>query len=354
MTGSGGAKGLARKADPERLELRARPRAAVRFRKGLIVCLAAAFAGMVAAVSWVALGPPELTLPAGTAGPGIKRHSPEAIEGVPAGYDEVPILGPPLPGDLGRPILRHRTATVDLEDAPPRAGSLQSEPARREETRSSALLVRLTERTNSSAPAPTAPTTASQHLGEEPQQAALSAGTIIPASLITGINSDVPGIILAQVTEQVRDSATGKIVLIPQGSRLVGEYDSKIAYGQRRAMLVWNRLVLPDGRSLALDKLPAADRAGFSGLADEVDFHGWRLLKGVLLSTMLGVATELSLGGHDPVARALGNSGQEAASRAGGEITRRNLDVKPTISVRPGWPIRVILHHELVLAHWKG
>jgi type IV secretion system protein VirB10 len=352
MTGGSKATGLAPKADPDRLELRARPQGAVRFRKGLIVGLAAAFAGMVAAVSWVALGPPGLTLPAGTAGPGIKRHSPEAIEGVPAGYDEVPILGPPLPGDLGRPILRHRTATVDLEDAPPRAGTLQSEHARREETVASSLLVRLTERTNISPP--TAPAATSQHLGEEPQQAALSAGTIIPASLITGINSDVPGIILAQVTEQVRDSATGKIVLIPQGSRLVGEYDSKIAYGQRRATLVWNRLVLPDGRSLALDKLPAADRAGFSGLADEVDFHGWRLLKGVLLSTMLGVATELSLGGDDPVARALGNSGEEAASRAGGEITRRNLDVKPTIAVRPGWPIRVILNHELVLTHWKG
>lgn len=354
MSGSSGTTGLAPKTDPGKLELRARPKAAVRFRKGLIVGLAAAFAGLVAVVCWIALDPPGLTLPAGADGPGIKRHSPEALEGAPAGYDEVPLLGPPLPGDLGRPILRHRLATTGPGDAPSQAGGLRSGHVRRDEAISSSLLVRLGEKTNISPPTPTPTGAENRPLGEEPERAALSAGTIIPASLITGINSDVPGIIVAQVTEQVRDSATGKFVLIPQGSRLVGEYDSKIGYGQRRAMLAWNRLVFPDGRSLALDKLPAADRAGFSGLSDEVDFHGWRLLKGVLLSTMLGVATELSLGDDDPVARALGNSGQEAASRAGGEITRRNLDVKPTITVRPGWPIRVILHHELVLAPWKG
>ncbi|HET9427627.1 MAG TPA: TrbI/VirB10 family protein, partial [Allosphingosinicella sp.] len=215
MSGSSGTTGLAPKTDPGKLELRARPKAAVRFRKVLIVGLAAAFAGLVAAVCWIALDPPGLTLPAGADGPAVKRHSPDALEGAPAGYDEVPLLGPPLPGDLGRPILRHRMATTGPGDAPSQAGELRSGHARREEAISSSLLVRLSERTNISPPMPTPTPTGAENrpLGEGPERAALSAGTIIPASLITGINSDVPGIIVAQVTEQVRDSATGKFVL---------------------------------------------------------------------------------------------------------------------------------------------
>ena len=157
------------------------------------------------------------------------------------------------------------------------------------------------------------------------------------------------------MTENVRDSATGRTVLIPQGARLIGSYDSVVAYGQRRALLVWQRLVLPDGSSVRLDNVPATDLSGYAGLEDEVDFHTWRLLKGIALSTLLGVGTELSLGsGESDLVRAVRESTQQNAARAGDQITSRNLDVRPTLTVRPGWPLRAVIHKDLVLRPWRG
>src|SRR5690606_11097884 len=125
------------------------------------------------------------------------------------------------------------------------------------------------------------------------------AGSVIAASLVTGLNSDLPGAVVAQVTENVYDSVTGRTLLIPQGARLIGTYDSVVAFGQSRALLVWWRIVMPDGSSIHIDNLQATDTAGYAGLEDEVDFHTWRLIKAVVFSTMLGVGTELSLGGEE-------------------------------------------------------
>jgi type IV secretion system protein VirB10 len=181
------------------------------------------------------------------------------------------------------------------------------------------------------------------------------AGSIIAASLITGLNSDLPGVVVAQVTENVYDTVTGRTLLIPQGSRLIGSYDSVIAFGQSRALLVWRRIVLPNGSSIQIDNLPATDDAGYAGLEDEVDFHTWRLIKGVVLSTLLGVGTELSLGGEESdLLRALRESTQQNVNRAGQRITERNLNIQPTITVRPGWPLRVIVHKDLVLRPYRG
>ena len=181
----------------------------------------------------------------------------------------------------------------------------------------------------------------------------LSAGTVIPASLITGLNSDLPGTVIAQVTENVRDSATGRTILIPQGARLLGRYDSLVAYGQRRALLVWTRIVFPDGSSIGLDNLPATDLAGYAGLEDRVDSHTWQLLKGIALSTLLGAGTQLSFGGGGDLVRALRESTQQNAADAGDRITGHNLDVQPTITVRPGWPVRVLVSNDLVLKPWR-
>ncbi len=176
------------------------------------------------------------------------------------------------------------------------------------------------------------------------------AGTVIPASLITGINSDLPGTVIAQVTQNVYDSVTGHYVLIPQGAKLIGRYDSVIAFGQSRALLVWSRIMYPDGASIIIDNMPASDVAGYSGLADQVDFHTFRILKGVVLSTLLGVGTELSFGDDETdLVRALRESTQNSANQAGQKIVQRNLDIQPTIKVRPGWPLRVIVHKDLVL-----
>jgi type IV secretion system protein VirB10 len=146
----------------------------------------------------------------------------------------------------------------------------------------------------------------------------------------------------------VFDTVTGHTLLIPQGSRLVGSYDSVVAFGQSRALLVWQRIILPDGSSIKIDNLPATDAAGYAGLADNVDFHTWRLLKGVALSTLLGVGTQLSIGGDGDLVRAIRESTQQSAGQAGQQIVTRQLNVQPTIRVRPGWPLRVIVHRDLI------
>ena len=120
----------------------------------------------------------------------------------------------------------------------------------------------------------------------------MQAGTVIPAALITGIRSDLPGQITAQVTEAVYDSPTGKYLLIPQGAKLIGQYDSSVAFGQCRVLLVWTRIIMPDGDSIVLERQPGADTQGYAGLEDEVDNHWGMLFKAAVLSTLLSVGAE--------------------------------------------------------------
>lgn len=180
------------------------------------------------------------------------------------------------------------------------------------------------------------------------------AGTVIAASLITGLNSDLPGLVTAQVTENVYDSVTGKTLLLPQGSRLIGRYDSMISVGQSRALVVWQRILLPDGSSIQIDNVPATDTQGYSGLSDGVDRHSWQLLKGVALSTLLGVGTELGSGSSESdLVRAIRESAQQNTARAGDQFVSRSLDIQPTLRVRPGWPVRVVVHKDIVLRPWS-
>ncbi|MEQ1864445.1 MAG: TrbI/VirB10 family protein, partial [Micropepsaceae bacterium] len=169
-----------------------------------------------------------------------------------------------------------------------------------------------------------------------------------------GINSDLPGFVIAQVTENVFDTATGRRLLIPQGTKLIGKYDSAVSYGQRRALVVWHRLILPDGSSIVVDNLPATDAAGYAGLEDEVDVHAWQLIKGAALSTLLGVGSEIgaSNASRDALSAAR-ESVQQNAARIGQQLTERNLDVQPTITIRAGWPLRVIVHRDLILREFK-
>ncbi len=179
----------------------------------------------------------------------------------------------------------------------------------------------------------------------------LLAGTIIPASLVTGLNADLPGFVIAQVTEHVYDTVTGRHLLIPQGSRLIGRYDSVVAYGQERALVVWQRLIRPDGSSIVIDNLPATDTAGYAGLSDGVDLKTWRLLKGIGLATVLGVGSSLAFGsgsGDSDLIRALRETTGQTTNRAGQRLVERELNVQPTLTVRPGWPLRVIVHKDIV------
>jgi len=175
------------------------------------------------------------------------------------------------------------------------------------------------------------------------------AGNIIPASLVTGLNSDLPGQVIGQVTENVFDTVTGQHLLIPQGSRLMGRYDSVIAFGQSRALVVWTRLILPNGDSIQLDNLPGSDSQGFAGLKDKVDKHTWQFIKGAALSSLLSIGSELASDDGDRLTRALQNAGQDTANIAGQRIIDRNLNVQPTLKVRQGWRFNVIVSRDLIL-----
>lgn len=392
------------KEDPETLVLRGRPARIIRFRRGAIIAIAALASTAVVGVTWVALKPAAFRVVAGADDQkDIASRGPEdVLAGAPRSYGDVPKLGPPLPGDLGRPILRHQQA---LGAVPP-AGSAdqaaqaaeaerQRVAAERKAARESGILMQLAtpQRVTASdasaaadptagpasfAPPATMPLDPVRDPGGQRRKAAfladkdptgdinphaliapaspymLTAGSIIAASLITGLNSDLPGLVTAQVTENAYDSVTGRILLIPQGARLIGSYDSVVAFGQKRALVVWQRIVLPNGGSIRIDNVPATDLAGYAGLADEVDGHTWQLLKGVALSTLLGVGTELSLGDESDLVRAIRESTQQGTSRAGDQIVTKNLNIQPTIKVRPGWPLRVVVHKDIVLAPWPG
>jgi type IV secretion system protein VirB10 len=182
----------------------------------------------------------------------------------------------------------------------------------------------------------------------------LMAGTVIAASLITGLNSDLPGFVIAQVTEPVYDTVSGQHLLIPQGSRLIGKYDARVSFGQNRALIVWQRILRPDGASIVIDNLPATDQTGYAGLTDEVDNHTWRLVKGIALATLLNAGTALTVGEDESdLVKALRQGFGQTTNRAASQIVERQLTIQPTIKVRPGWPLRVIVHKDLVLEPYR-
>ncbi|TIU52024.1 MAG: TrbI/VirB10 family protein [Mesorhizobium sp.] len=392
--------GIPPKLDPEELQLRASPRRVVRFRRGVIIAIAALGSGAVFGVTMIALQGPALRIrdQAEDLYNTERKPTAEGLDTLPHDYSGMkpkpPVLGLPLPGDLGRPILerQRQLGIVPGQDISAEEQRLAQQAI---EARESRVLFRVENRAQQTDVGESVQT--AQHPFEAlPQSEAgrasasvaaaegdqnnqqrkldflsqrstggiynphalqtpispyqLMAGSVIAASLITGINSDLPGLVVAQVTENVHDTVTGNILLIPQGSRLIGVYDSVVAFGQKRALLVWQRILLPDGSSAEIDNLPASDTAGYAGLEDKVDFHTWQMIKGVALATLLGVGTEFSLGENESdLVKAIRESAQQNASRAGQRITEKNLNIQPTIVVRPSWPLRVIVHKDIVL-----
>ncbi len=393
------------KLDPEQLQLRASPRRAVRFRRGVIIAIAAAGSSAVFGVTMMALKGPAWRIKDQLEDRYNTDRKPTAagLDALPKDYSGItpktPVLGPPLPGDLGRPILERQR---QLGIAPGQDASAEEQRLAQQAiaARESQVLFRIENRLETTPVAGTgqskqpplealaqsdaarpsasvAPAEGDQnnqqrkldfinqkdasgiynlHALQTPASPyQLMAGSVIAASLITGINSDLPGLVVAQVTENVHDTVTGNTLLIPQGSRLIGTYDSVVAFGQKRALLVWQRIVMPDGSSIEIDNLPATDAAGYAGLEDKVDFHTWQLIKGVALATLLGVGTELSFGENESdLVKAIRQSTQQNVSQAGQRITEKNLNIQPTITVRPGWPLRVIVHKDIVLRPYTG
>lgn len=174
------------------------------------------------------------------------------------------------------------------------------------------------------------------------------AGTLIPASLVTGLNSDLPGAVIGQVTQPVYDTATGQHLLIPQGARLIGRYQSEVSFGQDRALVTWDRIIFPDGASIQI-AAPGADAAGFAGLSDRTDHHWDRVFVAAGLATILGIGAELGRDDDDDIVRAIRDGTSDTIYRAGQRVVDRNLGIQPTITVRPGAQVRVIVTRDLIL-----
>jgi len=326
------------------------------------------------------------------------KTTPDGLSTLPRDYTGVsrnpPALGPPLPGDLGRPMLNAQVPGPGPGAAPvdPEQQRLAQET---EAARTSHLFATTSTSERPATPVPP-PTPADQKPATSTGQAdvppidpesllnmqdrksaflngavdrktvspdrlanpasryVVQAGAVIPAALVTGIRSDLPGQVTAQVTENVYDSPTGKYLLIPQGSKLVGLYDSQISFGQDRVLLVWTRLLMPNGRSIVLERQPGADSQGFAGLEDEVDHHWGRLLMAAALSTVLGVGAELGTTNNDSaIVTALRRGSTDSLNQTGQQVVRRNFNIQPTITIRPGFPVRVIVNRDLVLAPYQ-
>ena len=392
---------------PDDIELRVRPRPVRRINRKVLMGGTAILSLVLFGAVMVALGPPDFR-----SGQQVqelyntdRKPVADGLAGLPSTYDAIPKLGPPLPGDLGDAM--HKVDTNAPPELPIGDKPFQPDPeadiARADRIR----LARLAQQGRESklfysvataskvgdpskvegsvAPTPspfaalgqldalqgqaqptlqTAQDKKLAFLNGKPDGSiysehslqklvspfTLMAGSIIPASLVTGLNSDLPGFVIGQVTENVYDTVTGRYLLVPQGTKIIGKYDSVVAFGQKRALVIWQRLIRPDGSSLVIDNLPATDEGGYAGLEDKVDYHTWQLLKGIALATLLGVGTEVSIGNSEnDIIAAIRQSAQENTNQAGQQFVQRQLDVQPTLTVRPGWPLRIIVHKDLVL-----
>ncbi|MDN5842435.1 MAG: TrbI/VirB10 family protein [Alcaligenaceae bacterium] len=345
----------------------------------------------------------------------------EGLDALPADYSmlpapdvppDVPELGPPLPGDLGPAIVNAQQPAVATYAPPSIDAEAAERKARRKEAEAAAtssVFFRIGQDQSgqptatvaqtmpvapgmdstlaafdplaagptSTAAQPTDPAAAQNRqdqkeaflqsgstqtrnsgnlqLPASPYQ--VMAGTVIAAALVTGIKSDLPGDVIGTVTEPVYDSATGKYLLIPQGSRILGRYNSQVSYGQNRLQVVWHRIILPDTSSLTLDNLVGTDPAGHAGLEDDVDWHWDRIIGGAVLTTLLGVGAELAAPENrqdgERIIIAGRGSAQDSINQVGQEMTRRNMNIQPTLTSRPGLSVRIIVNRDLVLRPYQ-
>ena len=407
------------KAAPEDLKLRSPPQPVTRLNRRMLATLAGGLSvAVLGALVW-SVQPQRRNASESTELYNVDRVArSEGLDQLPADYSKlpppvppaVPDLGPPLPGDLGVPILRADQQAQGYGYQQPGHDPAEADRLARlkeaEEAASSSVFFRSSGQKLVSAAAaqggpeatqapnaafdPTAagpasmaaqaadPTavqnrqdqkeaflsktgstqsrnSASLQLPASPYQ--VMAGTVIAAALVTGIKSDLPGDVIATVTEPVYDTATGKFLLIPQGARLMGKYNSQVSYGQSRVQVVWNRVILPDTSSFQLDNLVGTDASGYAGLEDGVDGHWGRILAGAALTTLLSIGAELAA----PENRQNGNriiiAGrdglQDSVNQVGQEMTRRNMNIQPTLTSRPGLPVRIIVNRDLVLRPYQ-
>jgi len=405
------------KVEPEAVALRAQPRPVTRLNRRTLAILAGGLSvAVLGALMW-SLQPQRHGASAQAELYNVDRVSrSEGLDQLPADYSklpptlppEIPELGSPLPGDLGPAIVNSQQPAVAAYAAPghdPAEAERLARLKEAEEAAASSVFFRtgtqqaapvaqsqvgaargfaantafdpMAARPASTAAQPADPTAVQnrQDQKEAFQQAGTTetrnsgnlqlpaspyqvmAGTVIAGALVTGIKSDLPGDVIATVTEPIYDTATGKFLLIPQGSRILGRYNSQVSYGQSRVQVVWNRIILPGTSSLTLDNLAGTDPAGYAGLEDGVDWHWDRVFAGAALTTLLGIGAELAAPENrqdgDRVIIAGRDSAQDSINQVGQEMTRRNLNIQPTLTERPGLPVRIIVNRDLVLRPYQ-
>lgn len=370
---------------PQEMRLRIERPSVTRLSRRVLVGAGAVACGGVCIALAVGLWPHRQTAAPQSVSTGA-NILPEGMASLPKDYAataQAPKLGPPLPGDLGKPMLK---ASVIAPGMPMPATPEQQRVAQEQDAARSSHLFATSNITQTVGAAATAPTTSAapvptpsggstdqdhklaflnaaadrqtespDRLQTAPSPNLLQAGAVIPAALITGIRSDLPGQITAQVTEDVYDSPTGKILLIPQGARLIGQYDAQITFGQSRALLVWNRLILPNGNFMVLERQPGTDTEGYAGLEDQVDEHWGSLFEAAVLSTVLSVGAEAGTSdSENNLAQAIRQGASQSFNQVGQQVVGRSLNVQPTITIRPGFPVRVLVTHDLVLEPYRG
>jgi type IV secretion system protein TrbI len=403
------------KEDPQTLTLRSRPRAITRLNPRSIVILVTCTAVLILGACLWAFRPKGAPKPAASvdvrAPQTVSRA--EGLDALPHDYDAwrpIPRLGPPA-GELGRPVLHaeqdagleplgsgafrpnpeedaQRVERLRLQDESQAAAKaqvfFQTSHVRREAGATPANAGAETAQEAPVRPDSGAGVTPSTEEGSERDQAhkrgfvdakgdsqiyatgtlqraqspyQLMAGTVIAAALVTGVNSDLPGQMIATVTQNIYDTVTGDYLLIPQGSRMMGSYDAQVAFGQRRVLLVWTRLIMPDGTSITLDRLQGVDVAGYAGLEDQVNSHWGRIFAGAAVSTLLGINAELATPNQTlnsgSLTVAIRQSSQDSLNQVGQQLTRKNLSVQPNLTVRPGFPVRIIVNKDLILRPYK-
>jgi len=416
------------KVAPESVALRATPRPVTRLNRRMLAILAGGLAAAVlGGTLWSLQSSQRKTTDPSELYNVDRVPRSEGLDQLPSDYSKLPptlppappILGEPLPGDLGGPILRAEQQAQGYGPSghDPAEAERLARLKEAEEAASSSVFFRSGRQgaavqtaaapvaTTAPAQTPTTTSALSANAAFNPMAAGLAstapqvndptaiqnrqdqkeafldpsgraqtrnagqlqlpaspyqvmAGTVIAAALVTGIKSDLPGDVIATVTEPVYDTATGRFVLIPQGSRLMGKYNSQVSYGQSRVQVVWNRVILPDTSSIPLDKLVGSDAAGYAGLEDGVDWHWDRILAGAALTTLLGVGAELAAPENRPqdgdrIVIAGRDSLQDSINQVGQEMTRRNMNMQPTLTLRPGLPLRVLVSRDIALKPYQ-
>lgn len=181
----------------------------------------------------------------------------------------------------------------------------------------------------------------------------VSAGSIIPGVMVSGINSDLPGTIVGQVSQNVYDTPTGRSLLIPQGTKMVGLYSSVITYGQERVQVIWTRILFPNGTSISLEGMPGVDLSGYSGLSDRVNNHYWKLLGGVVLSSIVGATAQVAQGSTSQLNPTFEQMAAQGAAQSindvGQKITQKNLNIQPTLEIRQGMRFNIMVQHDIEL-----